>query len=83
MFKLHTIAFPAIITAALAATAPTHAAQPEAAALNAAASGADRVETKEKRYCLLFDLTGSRTPRKSCKTKAQWAQKGVDVDRLK
>jgi len=37
----------------------------------------------EKTYCLQFaDDTGSHVNRVECRTKRQWAQRGVDVDSM-
>ncbi|MFL6729912.1 MAG: hypothetical protein ACJ8E3_05965 [Sphingomicrobium sp.] len=35
---------------------------------------------QEKTYCVQFDDTGSHVARVECRTKKQWAQRGVDVD---
>ena len=35
---------------------------------------------QEKTYCVQFDDTGSHVARIECRTKKQWAQRGVDVD---
>ena len=38
---------------------------------------------QEKTYCLQFaDDTGSHVNRVECRTKRQWAQRGVDVDSM-
>jgi hypothetical protein len=38
--------------------------------------------TAEKQYCLVDTFSGSRLPRKTCKTKAEWADEGIDVTQL-
>lgn len=47
----------------------------------AAASAAVPAVADARRYCVLQDTTGSRLTRKVCKTRAQWADIGVDVDK--
>ena len=38
----------------------------------------------EPKYCIQYERdTGSRLNRVECKTKAQWAKQGVQVDQLK
>jgi len=32
------------------------------------------------RYCASTEITGSRIPRRFCRTRAEWAEMGVDVD---
>lgn len=32
-----------------------------------------------KRYCVDTTMTGSRVPRRTCKTAADWARDGVDI----
>jgi uncharacterized membrane protein len=49
------------------ATAPAYAADPDADAPKAAA----KVE-KEKKYCVVDTLTGSRVQKKICRTRAEW-----------
>ncbi|MBX9730327.1 MAG: hypothetical protein K2X59_03280 [Sphingomonas sp.] len=34
----------------------------------------------KQRYCTINDITGSHIPRKFCRTRAEWAEMGVDVD---
>jgi hypothetical protein len=38
--------------------------------------------TPEKVYCTSGTISGSRIVKKECKTKAQWAKDGVDVNDL-
>ena len=36
----------------------------------------------EKKYCIAYDdVVGSRITRTECKTKAEWAKEGIDVDK--
>lgn len=35
---------------------------------------------EDRRYCIRFELTGSRISRTKCNTRAGWAAKGIDVD---
>ena len=50
----------------------------------AAANEAGAAVAKERKYCIQYeDYTGSRTGAKmECKTRAQWARQGVQVDKL-
>ena len=70
-----------IMLSALLVSAP-------AGAMQSDRQGADLANgmavAKERKYCIQYeDYTGSRTGAKQeCKTKAQWARKGVQVDRL-
>lgn len=39
---------------------------------------------KATKYCLTYEgVVGSRVTKTECKTKAQWADRGIDVDDLK
>jgi len=64
----------AAIAAILASTGTAAAAQKTA---NAPA------QASALQYCITYEpITGSRIGRTECKTKAQWADLGVDVDEL-
>lgn len=75
-----------LAVAALAFAAPALAAGPEAATTNAAAAAdgavvANAVQATpagERRYCVVDTITGSRMPRKVCKTRKEWLGEGVD-----
>ena len=41
-----------------------------------------RPAAPEKTYCTSGTITGSRVVKQECKTKAQWAKDGVNVDDL-
>lgn len=56
-------------TAAAAATASV-----------SAATGKPRA-ARSQHYCMNVFLTGSRIARRICKTKAEWADEGVDLDK--
>lgn len=60
------------------ATAPARAAE-QTADVAATTQPAEAPKVAEKKYCVAFDLTGSRVARKVCKTQSQWAAEGVDV----
>ena len=47
----------------------------------AKSSAAPAPAAQEKRYCMQYDtITGSRTrARTECRTKADWARRGVDI----
>ena len=34
---------------------------------------------REKRYCIVSEVTGSRLPIKVCKTRKEWEAEGVDI----
>ena len=54
-----------------------------AGGLAAPAKAAPKASGQVK-YCLTAEpLTGSRIQERECRTKAEWAQRGVDVDQLR
>jgi hypothetical protein len=74
----------------LAASPPSNT---QIAANNAADSAAPRTSARapmsqarpaapEKTYCTSGTITGSRVTKQECKTKAQWAKEGVDIEDL-
>jgi|1185.fasta_scaffold261909_2 hypothetical protein len=66
------------------AAAPAPAAEPAtAAAPTPNSSPTTAAKPAETTYCIKMEgFTGSRTTKTECKTKAQWAAEGVDVDNL-
>jgi hypothetical protein len=91
---LITLASALVLTAApaLAAPAPTLTADAGTAAgtspggnSSASATSAAKPARSEKtKYCVdVEQLTGSRLNMTQCKTRAEWAKEGVDVDELK
>ena len=51
-----------------------------AAAVGAAAAKSQAKPAQPKKYCVnVIPDTGSRMARKSCRTKEEWAEEGVDV----
>ena len=66
---------------ALVATSPAAAADRQSAPAKE-----DRVATekgKQTKYCLAYEkTTGSRVERTECRTKAEWADQGVNLDDL-
>lgn len=69
----------AIGPAAAAAPQPGRpAVSADVATAPATAAQAPR-KAKVRRYCLRFDVTGSRIPVEECKTKAEWEDAGVDT----
>ena len=39
--------------------------------------------SKEARYCIAYEnITGSRVTTQECRTRSEWAKRGVDVDSL-
>ena len=73
------LAAAAISIAAIAA--PAAATKTPAGNEAAAKSSAPAPAAQEKRYCMQYDtVTGSRTrARTECRTKADWARRGVDI----
>ena len=43
------------------------------------ASAPTTVKPREKRYCFVSEVTGSRIPVKVCKTRKEWEAEGVDI----
>lgn len=37
-----------------------------------ASGSAEKAAVRDKRYCIVQNFTGSRVPKKICKTRAQW-----------
>lgn len=78
----------AALTLAASATflmASPSSAEENGSATNAAAAAAAQASKKPaaetRKYCVMLEaVTGSRVSRKSCRTKAEWAAEGVDVD---
>ena len=66
---------------AAVATSPTAAADRKSAPANE-----NRIATekgKQTKYCLAYEkTTGSRIERTECRTKAEWAEEGIDLDDL-
>jgi hypothetical protein len=75
----------AIVAAALATAAPAHtadaadAAREDKAATTATDPRAPKI-TASTRICHLGAHSGSRVPKKVCRTKAEWEAKGVDIE---
>jgi hypothetical protein len=46
---------------------------------NPGASGPTTAKPREKRYCFVSEVTGSRIPVKVCKTRKEWQAEGVEV----
>lgn len=62
-------------------TTPAAASSSSAAGQKSKATSGANADTKK--YCIAYDkVVGSRVDRVVCKTKSEWAQEHVDVDRL-
>lgn len=75
-----------LATPAFAAPAPTQTADASAASGSSGGSSATAKAAQPdlKKYCVEVEAgTGSRLNMTECKTRAQWAKEGVDVDQLK
>lgn len=68
-----TLALATLATPALAADPETPAAAPVA---SVPAGGAAAGKTK---FCIVETFTGSRIPKRMCKTRAEWLETGVDI----
>jgi len=67
-----------MILASATATAAPKTSQAKDQAASTAASG------QEVKYCMESEpFTGSKVIKTECKTKAEWAKEGVNVDQLK
>ena len=70
-----------ILIAALTALIATPAAAEDRQSAPAKESSAAAKKAKELKYCLTYEpITGSRTEKVECRTKAQWAKEGIDID---
>jgi hypothetical protein len=61
------------------------AAKTESAATSSSVSDVTRTpgapaQADQKKYCMVMDLTGSRVPRKICRTKAEWIAEGATLE---
>lgn len=65
---------------ALLAAEPTAAAPAAAIPPVPAAAQTPAAAEAPKRYCVKYELTGSRVPIKQCRTEEQWRRRGVDVN---
>lgn len=67
----------------VAAIGPAAAAPQPGRANTATEAGAPAAPTKAKakdrKYCIRYELSGSRLTREDCKTKAEWEDAGVDT----
>lgn len=63
---------------AIGLTATAHAETKPGTAAPAAQSTTAAKPVKDKRYCIAGDVTGSRLPRKDCRTRAEWLIEGFD-----
>ncbi|OQW79712.1 MAG: hypothetical protein BVN32_02705 [Proteobacteria bacterium ST_bin14] len=67
-------------SSAFAAIAPANTTTVEAPAPLAAAPAKAQQGQDKRRYCALIEITGSRVAHRICKTRAEWAARGLDVD---
>ena len=75
------IAFGAVLVASAPAAAGTNA---KAEKVNAAEpTGTSKAaQASEKKYCIKERDTGSHLESKECRTKAEWAQEGIDIEQF-
>lgn len=59
-------------------TAAAHAETKPGAPAPAPTTSAEAKPVKDKMYCVQGTLTGSRIPRKDCRTRAEWLKEGFD-----
>jgi hypothetical protein len=87
LLKIAAFAVPACAMLALAQPAGAAGGAPAAAAASSTAgstSGTQAKATGTKKVCINVVMdTGSRMTRRMCKTKAEWADEGVDLDARK
>ena len=72
---------PTLALAALLAllAGPSGAANSPEGARAPSSTTASTPRAKEPRYCITFTVTESRIPRRTCKTRAQWEDEGVEL----
>jgi hypothetical protein len=79
----NSLAASTLIAAGLACVAaPASAEEQNASAATVAATAsaaASATSADNKKYCIVESLTGSRMPKKLCRTKAEWQREGVDI----
>jgi len=73
------IAFGAVLVAAAPAAAGNNAKAEKANASEPAGSSKAAQETK---YCIKETDTGTHLESKECRTKAEWAQEGIDIEQF-
>lgn len=72
-----------LIIAALTALVATSAAAADRQSPPAKENRVATEKGKQTKYCLTYEkTTGSRIEKTECRTKADWAQQGVDLDDL-
>lgn len=49
---------------------------------NAAQDGIPAPRAREQRVCLVDTITGSRIPKRECRTRSDWASRNVDLKGL-
>lgn len=69
----------AAITPATAAPQPKPAVTTGETTTNTTEPAAE-AKADKRRYCISYEVTGSRIPQRTCKTKADWLSVGVDID---
>jgi hypothetical protein len=74
------IAFGAVLVAAAPAAAGTNS---KAEKVNASeGTGASSKAAQQTKYCIKETDTGTHLESKECRTKAQWAQEGIDIEQF-
>ena len=68
-------------SAAPAMAAETNGKQEASAATLVPAASASAARVQPKKYCIVEAATGTRMPRKSCKTEREWLDVGVDLSK--
>jgi hypothetical protein len=69
-----------IIAAGMAAVAATPAVAGTNAKAGESKASANAVAEKEKKYCVQETDTGTRLNAKECRTKAEWAREGINIE---
>lgn len=72
-----------LLVAAATPAAATNKPKTEVTEQGNSAAAATNTDTpkpaKQRRYCIVNTVTGSMLPIKVCKTRAEWADEGVDI----
>lgn len=72
-----------LIASAATAVGASAIAGPASAAATPQVAADKKQQQAEKRYCLQYDnVVGSRLKGKECRTKAEWARRGIEVDKM-
>lgn len=85
MLKTHisrrAVALAAAGALVLGLAAPVQATEAADSNMAAAQGGGERAKApRQKKYCIISEVTGSRMRSKVCKTRAEWKAEGQEID---